>query len=183
VALELEQQVLRPERLARAHHAREQLVQHRIPDLAPGFAPRQTQRARVLASEHGPVRVVVEDRELRPPEQDDLRLGRQHHADGAVETLGPGRGRPQRGRLPIQLAQTPPHLAATLQERELERIVRGGPPHPRNFPMDHMPIDAPKSDRASHGQALRANARGSQAPGGKTPCRRNNAMIASRWPE
>ena len=86
---QLKQQVARPECFAGSYDVGQQSVQLTVPDLVPRLPSRKAERLRMLEAEHGPVGVVVQDGELRPPEQADLRPGRQQHADGAPQTLRP----------------------------------------------------------------------------------------------
>src|SRR4030095_9068585 len=67
-----EQEILRPERLAGTNDTREQIVEHRVPDLAPCFAARTSERVRMLGAEDRPVCVVVQAGEIKPPEENEL---------------------------------------------------------------------------------------------------------------
>jgi hypothetical protein len=119
VALEREQQIPGPEGLAGAHHTLEQRAQLLLPDLAPRDPRRQPERVRMLGAEDGTIGVVVETDELRSPEQNDLRLRRQQHADGAAQALRPGLDGAEGRTRPVEGAHPLPHLAAPGQERQL----------------------------------------------------------------
>ena len=123
VALELEQQVLSPERLTRADDAGQQLVQDAHPDLAPGLPPGKAQRLRMLGTEDGTVRIVIKDGEFRTPEEDDLGPGREQHTHGAAQALRPQVGRPERGLRPVEAAHARTHFSPALEEREVRRTI------------------------------------------------------------
>ena len=118
VALEREEQILAPERLAGADDVGEQPVQHAVPDFTPRVAAGQPERLRMLRAEDGTVGVVVEDDELRAPEQDDLGLRRQQHAERAAQTLRPGVRIAGRRLRPIEGAHARTHFAAAGEERQ-----------------------------------------------------------------
>src|SRR5688572_24679486 len=114
--VEMEGVIGRPERLTRRDDALEQRPED-VPDLAPHLATGMAEHARMLASEHRNVGIVVELDELRALEQADLRLGGQQDADGAAETLRPGGGGTERRRGPVQAPETLAHLAPARQPR------------------------------------------------------------------
>ena len=146
VALQLEQQVLPPERLPRADDTGQQLVQHARPDLAPGLPPGEAQRVRMLRPEDGTVGVVVEDGEFRTPEEDDLGPGREQHAHRAAQALRPRVGRSERGLRPIEAAHARTHFPPALEEREVRS--RTGRPLRHSQIMSHG-----RGDRSPSGPA------------------------------
>ena len=78
----------------------------------------------MFRAEDRTVRVVVEHREFRTPEHDDLRLGREQHAHRAAEALRPRVSGTERRLPPVQVAHPSAHLAPALQERQVG-CVRG----------------------------------------------------------
>src|SRR6185436_20022388 len=98
-------------RLAGTNDAGEQVVQQVVPDLAPGFAAGPAERVRMFGAEDRPVRVVVEDDELGPPEEDDLSLRWQQHADDTAQALRPGLDRPERRGRPVEGTHSLAHFS------------------------------------------------------------------------
>ncbi len=117
--------ILRPECLSRANHALEQRTED-VPHLAPALAGGTTERPRMLRAEHGCIGVVVDRDELRTPEKDDLRPGRQQDADGAPQALRPGLHGAEGGRRPVVLADEVAHPAAP-REKVVRRTNRVRP--------------------------------------------------------
>jgi hypothetical protein len=117
VTLEKEQQVLGPEGFTGSHDTGEQVVEHLVPDLAPGLASRKTQGARMLRAEHRTIGVVVENGEFGTPENDDLRLRRQQHAHDAAQALRPGLHCAERRGRPVVGTNEPTHFAAASEDR------------------------------------------------------------------
>jgi hypothetical protein len=111
VALDDEQQVRCPERIARVHDAGQQWLQH-VPQLTPAFPAGQAQHPRVLAAEHRSVRVVVNGDEIGPPEEHDLGPRRQQVADAATQALRPVVDGTERRRRPILGPDQSAQLAA-----------------------------------------------------------------------
>ena len=124
VALYLEEEILGPKRLTGAGDSGEQGVKLTVPDLVPCLGTGKTERVRMFCAEDRTVRIVVQHDEFRPPEHDDLRLGRQQHAHGAAQALRPCVDRSERRCRPIQRAHPRAHLASTLEERQI-RTARG----------------------------------------------------------
>jgi hypothetical protein len=83
MALELEFEVLDPRRRAAMVRRVDERLQD-VPDFTPALAHGNTQRPRMLLSEDGPVRIVVDRHVLgSPPEQQRKAIGEQephHHA-------------------------------------------------------------------------------------------------------
>src|ERR1700730_1135214 len=100
------------EGLARSHDAVEQPMQLAVPDLAPGAMSGQPERLRMLGAEHRTIGVVVENGEFESPEQDDLRLRREEHAERASKTLRPRVRGAERTIRPVHLAHAGAHVAA-----------------------------------------------------------------------
>src|SRR5581483_4291803 len=110
-----------PERLAGSDDVGEQPVELTVPDLAPRVASGASERVRMLDAEDGPVGVVVEDGEIRTPEEADLRFGRQQHADGAAQALRPLAWGAERRPCPVHGAHVRAHFAAAGEEFELRK--------------------------------------------------------------
>src|SRR5262249_57671118 len=100
----------------------------------------------MLRPEDRSVGVVVEDDELRAPEEDDLGLGRQQRAEGAAEALRPGVKGAERRPRPVEAADPLAHLASAREEvvrargRPFRRI--GHRPGGSNRIIYHGPIPA-----------------------------------------
>jgi len=80
---------------------------------------RVEQGAGMFGAKDRAVGVVVEDTELRAPEQDDLRLGREHHADGAPQALRPRVDGTERQAGPVRGAHPRAHFPASLDKCEI----------------------------------------------------------------
>ena len=117
MALDHEQEILCPERLACADDAGEQVVQHGVPDLPPCFPSRPAERVRMLGPEDRAIGVIVKDGELGSPEQNNLRFRRQQHADNAAQALWPRLDRPERSFRPIEAPHQGPQFTAAGQDR------------------------------------------------------------------
>ena len=70
----------------------------------------------MIGADAGRVGVVVERDEIRAPEQHDLGLRGQQHADRRLQGLGPLAGRPERRVRPVEGAHHRTQLASAGEE-------------------------------------------------------------------
>src|SRR6185503_9466073 len=119
-ALENQQLILRPRRLAGLEHALEHRRDH-VPDLGPNLAARTAERPRVLLAQDLGITVVVEDRTAGTPIDDDRKPGPEAYAERAPQTLRPGFHRPESRTCPVERSTECSHLAPAR-----EKVV-GGP--------------------------------------------------------
>ena len=101
LSIDAEKLVLRPGRMAAPS-----ALQHRqdnLPDLRPRFLAARAEHGRVLAAHHRQVGVVVDKREVLPPEDDHGKAGGENDADGCAKTLRPRRGMPHPRAAPVAL--------------------------------------------------------------------------------
>src|SRR6185503_20494153 len=114
-ALENQQLILRPSRLAGLEHALEHRRDH-VPDLGPNLTARPAERPRVLLAQDFGIAVVVEDRTARTPIDDDRKPGPEADAERAPQTLRPGFNRAEGRACPVESSTECAHLAAARQE-------------------------------------------------------------------
>jgi hypothetical protein len=73
----------------------------------------------VIGADARRVGVIVERDEIRAPEQDDLGLRGQHHADRRLQGLGPSAGRTERRDRPVEGAHHRTQLASVGEEAHI----------------------------------------------------------------
>src|SRR6185503_20479500 len=83
--------------------------------LAEELVRRHAERGGMLGAEHRAIGVVVDRNQLRTPEQDDLRLGRQQNTDRAAQALRPALNRAERCGRPLFFADEGAHFTAPYQ--------------------------------------------------------------------
>ncbi len=108
-ALHQQEQVLGPRRRPGLHDPLVEGPDH-VPDLGPALVARLPEGARVLVAEDGPVAVVVDLCEVRPPPQEHGEARLEADARGRAEALGPRRDGPEGRVLPIERTGEAPHL-------------------------------------------------------------------------
>ena len=124
-AIDVQQQVPRTRRLGTLVDLREHRADD-VPDFRPDLGPLLTQRGGVLGRpEHRPVLVVVENREVGSPPEDDGKGTIETGADRSTEGLRPALDRPEGGPGPVELAHASRHLALS-REDILDRRPRCG---------------------------------------------------------
>ena len=94
-------------------------------DLVPDVEEVATERVGVLGDQDLGVRVVVEERALRPPCDEHGLVGREHQVEERLERLRPALHRAERRLGPRVSAQALSHLAVTGEGRNLFRDGRG----------------------------------------------------------
>ena len=94
-------------------------------DLVPDVEEVATERVGVLGDQDLGVRVVVEERALRPPCDEHGLVGREHQVEERLERLRPALHRAERRLGPRVSAQALSHLAVTGEGRDLFRDGRG----------------------------------------------------------
>jgi hypothetical protein len=112
LAIDVQQQVTRAGGLPAAHHLREHRPDH-VPDLGPHPRPALTERMRILLRpEDGAVLVVVEDRQLGPPPDDDRERAIEADAHRRAQRLRPLGHGPEHRLRPVELSHPLGHHTA-----------------------------------------------------------------------
>jgi hypothetical protein len=109
VPLDVERAILSEHSLAGLKNAPQERFKI-LPQLRPILPRWPTKCSRMLAPDSRGVGVVVQSHKVRTPEQHDLRLCRQHKADGGLEVRRPGGNRSQAGLGPILRTDECAHL-------------------------------------------------------------------------
>jgi hypothetical protein len=96
-------------------------------DLRPYFAKRKPQGPGMLVGQDGPVSVIVDDDELRPPAQCHRKSGCAHDADDELKAWRPFFGWPQRGRRPVLLPDEFGHALQRFASSVAAALLGGHP--------------------------------------------------------
>jgi hypothetical protein len=114
----------------------------RVPGLREDLAGRGAERRGVLVGDQRDVGLVVDEDELRPPQQRHGELGVQREIDGVAQRRGPRGDRPERRGLPVNFLVRASQSTGALEEDLGGHTGQGSERSPRRYPL--IPIAIPR---------------------------------------